>query len=643
VKKYYPNENPLGKPVYLGAPDNRLFDSAPIVGVVGNTRDLGLGTDPIPTVYIPQAVMPMWRGFSYVIRTTGEPTSVAAAARAVMREIDPGLPVRNVRTVDVVLAESMAPTRWSMTLLGVFAGVAVIMAALGVFGVLSFLVTQRTRELGIRIALGAAPGAVRRMVVAQALALGAAGLALGLAGATLVHFVLAPAAAFLIVGVLRPRLALACVLVVTGWWWGSERLRGLERSALASQVGTGGRARVRLQEPPRRGRFEVRVRALVTRWAGARVHEVVLLKLPGARAPPQGATLRVLGTLRAPSDFERTWLRRHGVHVVLRASAWQRVRMRGGLADRLHAWLSRASTPGLTGERRAVLQGVVLGEDGGLSDTLRQRFRASGLYHLLAVSGGNVLVVAGGTVGVVLLVGLSRFVAEAFALLAIGAYVLAVGPQPSVLRAGIAGALGSLAWLTGRERDRWYALLFAAVVLLAWNPYTVLDPGFQLSFAAVVSIFALAPRIRRTLDGYPVPGRLADCIAISTACGLCTAPISWLHFRAIPLLTVPANAAAAPVVAPMLALALLAAILPPIGPVLSALNGWCAAYLAGCARLFGGLPGAQVRSPAGAAALASVVLFAAAYAWRRGERAEAGLPAHRQRPAEDRPRGSPAS
>jgi competence protein ComEC len=255
-----------------------------------------------------------------------------------------------------------------------------------------------------------------------------------------------------------------------------------------------------------------------------------------------------------------------------------------------------------------------------------------------------VLVVAGGTVALALLLGMSRVAAEVAALAAIGAYVLAVGPQPSVIRAGVSGALASLAWLTGRERDRWYALLVGAIALLAWNPYTVLDPGFQLSFTAVVSIFVLVPRLRRVLDGYPVPRWVADCVAISTACGLCTAPISWLHFHAIPLVTVPANAAAAPVVAPMLALALLAAILPPAGPLLSQANGALAAYLAGCARFFGGLPGAQIRSSAAAAALGSGVLLAAAYACRRGrERAEARLPHPRQRPAEDRARGSPAA
>jgi competence protein ComEC len=346
--------------------------------------------------------------------------------------------------------------------------------------------------------------------------------------------------------------------------------------------------------------------------------------------------------VRAPASYERAWLRRHGVHVVLRASAWRVVRRRGGVADRLHAWLARASTPGLTGERRAVLEGVVLGEDGGLSETLRQRFRASGLYHLLAVSGGNVIVVAAGASGLALLAGLSRYAAEALALAAIGAYVLAVGPQPSVIRAGIAGALVSLAWLTGREADRWHALLVAAVALLAWNPWTVLDPGFQLSFAAVVSIFVLVPRLRRGLEGYPLPGFVRECVAVSTACGVATAPIAWLHFHAIPVLAVPANAAAAPVVVPMLALALLAAALPPLGPVLAQAAGWCAAYLAGCARLFGGLPGAQARSPAAAAALGSGVLLAAAYAWRRGERAEAGLPPARERPAEDHARGAPA-
>ncbi len=385
------------------------------------------------------------------------------------------------------------------------------------------------------------------------------------------------------------------------------------------------------------------------------MHEPVLLELPVGRAPPQGARLSVLGVLRAPRGpshgfDERSWLRRHGVHAVLRADAWHRVGSRGGLggvADRLRAWLARDGAAGLRGERRGVIEGVVLGEDQGLSDTLKQRFRASGLYHLLAVSGSNVALVAFGALAIAWLLGISRLGAELAALAAIGAYVLAVGPQPSVIRAGVGGALASLAWLAGRERDRWYALLVAAVVLLAWNPYNIRDPGFQLSFAAVLSIFVLAPRFRRVLEGYPLPRALHGPVSVSAACGVGTAPVCWLQFHAIPLLTVPANAAAAPAVAPMLGLALVSALVAPVSGGLAVLlaqaNGLCAAYLAGCARFFGGLPGAQLRSPAAAAALAASVLLVAAYAWRRGERAEAGVPAHGERPPEDRASAAPAA
>jgi competence protein ComEC len=261
------------------------------------------------------------------------------------------------------------------------------------------------------------------------------------------------------------------------------------------------------------------------------------------------------------------------------------------------------------------------------------------------VSGQNVVLVAAGALLLVWLIGLPRSVGHVAALVAMAAYVLAVGPQPSVVRAGIAGALGSLAWLAARTRDRWYALLLGAFALLGWNPYNLLDAGFQLSFAAVTAIFALAPRLRRWLDGYPVPGPLADVIALSTACGLATAPISWLQFHAVPLLTVPANALAAPAVVPLLGLAFATAGLALVAPAAAALaaqlNGWCAAYLAACARLIAAIPGAQIRSGRAALTVLGVVLLAAAYAWRSGHRVEAGLPAHRQRPPEDRARGAP--
>ena len=153
------------------------------------------------------------------------------------------------------------------------------------------------------------------------------------------------------------------------------------------------------------------------------------------------------------------------------------------------------------------------------------------------------------------LAGLPRWVGHVGALAGMTGYVLAVGPQPSVLRAGITGALGSLAWLASRQRDRWYFLLLGALVLEVWNPYVVLDAGFQLSFAAVAAIFTLVRPILRFLEGYPVPHGLAEVIAVSTACGVATAPVAWFQFHAIPLLTVPANAMAAPAVVPLLGLA----------------------------------------------------------------------------------------
>ena len=139
--------------------------------------------------------------------------------------------------------------------------------------------------------------------------------------------------------------------------------------------------------------------------------------------------------------------------------------------------------------------------------------------------------------------------------------MLAVGAQPSVIRAGIAGALGSIAWLSARQRDRWHFLLVGALVLLAWSPYNLLDAGFQLSFAAVVAIFVAVPLAKRLVRGLPAPARGSpEVLAVSLACGVATAPILWLQFGRIPVYSVPANALAAPVVAPLLGLSFAAAV-----------------------------------------------------------------------------------
>lgn len=465
----------------------------------------------------------------------------------------------------------------------------------------------------------------------------AATLCLGLAGANVARasalVALALTATVVVVGLTLAResraAAVLVALAVLGWWWGSTRLNELDRSVLLAHVDTSERSVLVVTGPPRRSRFQLRLPAEIRRFGTLRVREGVLLELPLGRSPPQGAVIEAVTTVRRPrapkNGFdETTWLRRHGVHVVVRADRWRLIGHRGGLggaADRLRRMLAGAIVPGLSGERRGIVEGVVLGDEQALSETLRQRFRASGLYHLLAVSGQNVVLVAGGALALAWLLGLPRLLAQVGAVAAIAGYVLAVGPQPSVVRAGVSGALVSLAWIAARPVDRWHFCLLGALVLLAWNPYVLLDPGFQLSFAAVAAIFVLVPRLLHALEGYPVPHAVAGGVAVSTACGLATAPVLWWQFHALPLLTVPANALAAPALPPLLALAFAAALVNPIFPpaavAIAWVNGWFAAYLAACARLVGGLPGAQVRSGRALLEVLFVAGLAGAYAWRR--------------------------
>jgi competence protein ComEC len=423
---------------------------------------------------------------------------------------------------------------------------------------------------------------------------------------------------------------LATALALAGWWWGSARLDALDRSVLLPDVGAGGAALVVVTGPARRTEYEVRVAARVLRFRGRVLSESVQLELPPGRAPPQGARLELFGQLAEPErgdDFdERTFLRRRGVHVLLRANEWRVVGARGGLggvADRLRRALVRG-LDGLDGQRRAVLAGVVLGEDEALSEDVRDAFRESGLYHLLAVSGQNVALLAAGVALLAWLLRLTRRAMEVLIVLAIAAYVLAVGWQPSVVRAGVAGVLASIAWLAARDRDRWWLFLAGAAVLLAWNPYALLEPGFQLSFVAVAAIFLGVPPLLRLLEGYPIPRALAIVVAVSSACGFATAPILWLQFGAVPVYSVLANALAAPIVGGLLGLALLAGLVAPIAPsaayALAWIDGWLAAYLIACANAVAWLPFAQLSSARALLALAAAGLAAAVFRQLRAPR-----------------------
>ena len=166
------------------------------------------------------------------------------------------------------------------------------------------------------------------------------------------------------------------------------------------------------------------------------------------------------------------------------------------------------------------------------------------------------ILVAGGVLVLAWLLGISRWIGELGALAGIGAYVLAVGAQPSVVRAGIAGSLASLAWMAGRLRDAWYALLLGGDRAARLEPVSRLRSRVRALVRGGRGDLHAASRGSPTwLEGYPLPRFVRAAVAVSIACGAVTAPILWLQFGALPLLTVPANALAEPAMPVLLALA----------------------------------------------------------------------------------------
>ncbi len=178
AKKFWPNQDALGKRIVMGGmSDNPKWIT--IVGVVGDMRHFGLDVDPKPEMYVPFAQNPYFTTI-HVVRSNQDPRSLLPAIRREIQAIDPAVPLANLRTFENVIADSVAPRRLSVVLLGVFAGVAVLLASVGIYGVMSFLVVQRTHEIGVRMALGAQRRDILKLILSRSLKLVSAGALIGL-------------------------------------------------------------------------------------------------------------------------------------------------------------------------------------------------------------------------------------------------------------------------------------------------------------------------------------------------------------------------------------------------------------------------------------------------------------------------------
>ena len=178
ARTYFPNEDPLGKRITFSDGESWLS----IVGVIADVKQASLGSITKPEVYFPylQAASPE---MSLVVRTTANPLAQAAAVKGQIRVIDKDLPIEDPKTMQQLLAESVSGPRFNMLLLTAFAVVALVLALVGIYGVMSYTVTQRTHEIGIRVAVGAQSRDVFRMVIGHGMFLAMIGVAFGLVGA----------------------------------------------------------------------------------------------------------------------------------------------------------------------------------------------------------------------------------------------------------------------------------------------------------------------------------------------------------------------------------------------------------------------------------------------------------------------------
>lgn len=184
ARQYWPGENALGRRFKLGDPDEPGKLSKEIVGIVADVRQMGIDEPVKAEMYFPHQQITDWFGYTprdLAIRTTGDTTSLVGSVRQVIREVDPNQPVSNVATMAEVLGEEAAQRRMGMIMLVAFAALALLLASLGIYGVLAYFVTQHTNEIGVRLALGATPRRILFLVLKKGMGLTLVGMAIGIA------------------------------------------------------------------------------------------------------------------------------------------------------------------------------------------------------------------------------------------------------------------------------------------------------------------------------------------------------------------------------------------------------------------------------------------------------------------------------
>jgi putative ABC transport system permease protein len=179
AQREFPDADPIGRRFSFGPGEDGKPQWVEIVGVVGNVRQYRADRDPVPMVYAPYTASPA-RAQNLMIRTAGDPMAVAGAIRAALQSLDPSLPISPPRTLDAVVGASLTQRKFNMTLLIVFAGIALVLAIAGIYGTVAYSVAQRTQEIGIRVALGASSREILGLVLFGALKPVAAGLAVGI-------------------------------------------------------------------------------------------------------------------------------------------------------------------------------------------------------------------------------------------------------------------------------------------------------------------------------------------------------------------------------------------------------------------------------------------------------------------------------